>query len=85
MIHQNPIPDSYYHPAFYKEWEPRPEHKCTCCEKLFHAGEGVQVQGEEKFCDPCVDANKHLIYYRDVLEVDCRDINYITTYQVKTL
>lgn len=83
MIHYNPIPDSYYHPALWREQEPEPEHKCVNCEAMFH--KGIQVQKEEKFCQACTDGNLHLIYYRDTLAVDAADIYRITTEHVESL
>lgn len=81
MIHQNPIPDSYYHPVFTKDEEHH--HKCVCCESMFVTG--IQIQREEKFCSKCAEANDHLTYYRDVLEVEIADIYRITTEEVEAI
>jgi DNA-directed RNA polymerase subunit RPC12/RpoP len=73
MIHQNPIPDSYYHPALWRDQEPQPKYKCDCCKKAFDAGITIQ-NGEEYFCQDCYEDHNYLVWYRDEIKLDAKTI-----------
>lgn len=64
MRTDNPIADAHNH--FNNEKSIPPNHKCLWCETMFYPGQGVEIAGEEKFCEDCIEHNHHLTFYRSL-------------------
>ncbi len=82
----NIIWDTQEHLHDVDKREQESDYKCEYCECGFHSGNGVLIGGKggQKFCNECVTDNKHIIYYRDVVELKDSDTMEIIS-QIETI